>query len=157
MSRFLIPTTKTIHLPSYFLTSVLSGTKHINWSKIAREEVTVDRDVPLAGDICNFTEVSQIFNALMLWGSKSECGVQSQANGILPTSVVWCRHSVAVMCLRGRRPRWGIRLRSHTSPGATAVLRSLAGSEEAKSCYVTRCPTELQPYMYNHTWSPPAH
>ena len=37
-----------------------------------QEELTVDRDVPLPDDICNFTEVSQILIALMLWGSKSE-------------------------------------------------------------------------------------
>lgn len=106
MSRLLIPTTKTVHPPSHFLNSALSGTKHINWSKIVREEVTVDRDVPLPDDIYNFTEVSQILIALMLWGSKSEYRIQSQAKRILPTSVVWCWHSVAVICLSGRWQRW---------------------------------------------------
>lgn len=48
----------------------------------------MDQNVPLAGDICNFTEVSQILNASMLLGSKSECRVQSQADRILPTLVV---------------------------------------------------------------------
>ena len=38
-----------------------------------QEEVPVDRGVPLPGDTCSFTEVSQILNALMLLGSKSEC------------------------------------------------------------------------------------
>ena len=116
MSRLLIPT-RTIHLPSYFLNSELSGTKHINWSKILREEVTVDRDVPRPGDICDFTEVSQILIALMLWGSKSEYRVQSQAKRIVPTSVVWCWYSVVVICLSGRWQRWG-----HTSRVASSEL-----------------------------------
>ena len=107
LSSLLVPTTKTIHLPSYFLNSVLSGTKHISWPKIMQEELTVDRDVPLPDDICNFTEVSQILIALMLWGSKSEYKIWNQAKKILPTLVVWHWHSVAVICLSGRWQRWG--------------------------------------------------
>lgn len=53
-----------------------------------QEEVTVGQGVPLPGDICSFTEVSQTRNILMLLGSKSECRVQSQAKGILPNLVV---------------------------------------------------------------------
>lgn len=69
----LIPTTKPTYLLSYLLNSVLSGTKHVNWPEMVQEEVTEERGVPLPGDICSFTEVAQILNALMLLGSKSGC------------------------------------------------------------------------------------
>lgn len=60
----LIPTTKLTYLLSYFLNSVLSGTKNtltdLRWCRKNTEE----RGVPLPGDICSFTEVAQILNAL---------------------------------------------------------------------------------------------
>ena len=40
---------------------------------MVQEEVTEERGVPLPGDLCSFTVVAQVFNALMLLGSKSEC------------------------------------------------------------------------------------
>ena len=122
---------RSTRLLLYFLNSVLSGTKHINWSEIVQEEVTEDRGVPLPGDIYSFTEFSQTLNALMLWGSKSECRVQSRAKGTFPTSVVWCWHSVAVTRLSGRWPRWGVRLRTHARPVATREV-SFAGFRGAQ-------------------------
>lgn len=92
-----------------------------------QEEVTVGQGVPLPDDICSFTEVSQTLNILMLLGSKSECGVQSQAKGIPPNLVVWCWHNVAVICLSGTGRDGGIRLRSHASPVAATVVKSFAG------------------------------
>lgn len=124
---------------------MLSGTKHINWSKTVQEEVTVDQD----GDICSFPEVSPTLNAIMLLESKSLCRVQSQAKGILPTSVVWCGHSVAVICLSGRCKRWGHQTEEHASAGAATVVKSFAGLRGARGFYIRHfCSSHMMAIIY---------
>lgn len=136
---------RSTYLLSYFLSSMLSGTKHIDWSKIVWEEVTVDQDVPLRGDIYSFTEVSPTLNALRLLGSKSEYKVQSQAKGILPTSVVWCWHSVAVLCLSGRWRRWRHQTEDQWLPQWWRALQAQRGPG-ASTADIVAADTWLQSY-----------
>lgn len=84
------------------------------------DEVTGDQGVPLPGDICSFTEVSQPLNSSMLLGSKSEYRVRSQAKGILPTWVVCCR--LFCSSVGDGRDR-GIRLRSRGSHSDEELCR----------------------------------